>query len=98
MQRPAPSHRPAGVTMLLAGSHTGSLHWVLAAHTRHWPVPSHLPSVLQGLAGSLAASAGQLPWTGAVPSGMGEQVPTKLGTLQAWQEPSQALSQHTPST
>jgi hypothetical protein len=95
-QAPKPSQVEAAMTLLVVASHVEALHGVLSAHSRHDPVPSHVPSCWQVAFGSLAHEV--CPASGAEPAGTGEQMPMVPIRSQAWHESAQLESQHTPST
>ncbi len=73
---------------------------------RHVPAWQPAPGLQSAPPAQDAAHAGPLPLqkvlphsdAGSSPAGTGEQVPASPATLQAWQVPLQAPSQHTPST
>src|SRR5262245_32326561 len=73
--------------------HIAGAHSVPAAYLRQAPWPSHIPSRLQLLTGSVAHSL-----SGSSLSGTSVQVPTLPAMSHALQVPVQAVSQQTPST
>ena len=90
-----PLHTLASTTAVPSAWQRPVAHTVPSGWLRQAPLPSHSPSgpqVAEGCDGHWPGS------TGASPSGTGEQVPIRPGTLQAWQVPRQALLQQTPST
>ena len=90
-----PLHTLASPTAVPSAWQRPVAHTVPSGWLRQAPLPSHRPSGPQVAAGCDGHWLGS---TGASPSGTGEQVPIRPGTLQAWQVPVQALLQQTPST
>jgi hypothetical protein len=91
-QVPAPSQVLALADFFL--SHEGPAQSVPAGQSRHAPAPSQAPSSLQPLAGL----APQRACGSALPLATAAHVPTKPGTLQAWQVGHEVDPQQTPST
>ena len=94
-QTPRPSHLNSGVKASVVGSHLEARQVVPTGYRRQAPFPSHVPSFWQ-LDGSSVAHA-LWPVAGAMPAGIGEQVPSRPARLHALQLPWHAVSQHTPS-
>jgi hypothetical protein len=89
-QVPAPSQVRAGVSVVPA--QLAAAHCVPAATWRHFPAPSHVPSLPQ----TFVVVAHWLAGVGAAPAATGVQVPVEPVRLHAWQVPVQAVLQQTP--
>jgi hypothetical protein len=91
LQLPLPLQVLASVTVDEPAGQAGGAHGVPAWYLRHWPLPSHLPS----LPHVEVAVTPHRPLASAMPAGRGEHVPGVALSVHDTQTPSQAALQQT---